>query len=167
MRPGILSFPSRVLGLFVGLSLSFLGAAYAQVAPLAQPPNTPNPPTGSNVSSPGQSGNLLSLFRGRTPYEFWLICVIAAVSLTVIALLVFGVRRAHGYRVDDVTRPVIIVTVIMGTMVLVTAGYTNEQIAPAFGLFGTIVGYILGRFSQGQPVEPPPAPGAPAPPAKN
>jgi hypothetical protein len=38
-----------------------------------------------------------------------------------------------------------ILFVIMATMVLITAGYNNEQIAPAFGLFGTIVGYILGR----------------------
>jgi hypothetical protein len=29
----------------------------------------------------------------------------------------------------------------------VKAGYSNEQIAPAFGLFGTIIGYILGRLS--------------------
>jgi hypothetical protein len=33
---------------------------------------------------------------------------------------------------------------------LITVGYNNEQIAPAFGLFGTIVGYMLGRFAQPQ-----------------
>ena len=39
----------------------------------------------------------------------------------------------------------------------ITAGYTNEQVAPAFGLFGTIIGYMLGRMNQppGQPTETP------------
>ena len=43
---------------------------------------------------------------------------------------------------------------------LITCGYNNEQIAPAFGLFGTIVGYMLGRFAQPQPSSeaPPQAP---------
>jgi hypothetical protein len=44
-----------------------------------------------------------------------------------------------------------VVTVIIGTLLLVTVGYNNEQIAPAFGLFGTIVGYLLGRLTQTQP----------------
>jgi hypothetical protein len=57
----------------------------------------------------------------------------------------------------------IVITVITGSLVLITAGYSNEQIAPAFGLFGTVIGYMLGRMSQ-----PGPAPGAPAetPPAE-
>jgi hypothetical protein len=38
--------------------------------------------------------------------------------------------------------------VITGTLILITVGYSNEQVAPAFGLFGTIVGYMLGRLSQ-------------------
>ncbi len=29
-----------------------------------------------------------------------------------------------------------------------TAGYTSEQIAPMFGLLGTIVGYLLGKGTQ-------------------
>jgi hypothetical protein len=30
-------------------------------------------------------------------------------------------------------------------MVLICAGYSNDQIAPAMGLFGTLAGYLLGR----------------------
>jgi len=29
---------------------------------------------------------------------------------------------------------------------LITAGYSNDQIAPAVGLLGTIAGYLLGRI---------------------
>jgi hypothetical protein len=60
-------------------------------------------------------------------------------------------RRSHNARPEDIARPIIIVTVITGTLMLITCGYNNEQIAPAFGLFGTIVGYMLGRFAQPQP----------------
>lgn len=35
--------------------------------------------------------------------------------------------------------------IITGTLVLISAGYSAEQIAPAMGLFGTIAGYLLGR----------------------
>jgi hypothetical protein len=59
----------------------------------------------------------------------------------------------------------IVITVITGSLVLITAGYSNEQIAPAFGLFGTVIGYMLGRMSQaaaGAPPESTPA----GPPAK-
>ncbi len=37
--------------------------------------------------------------------------------------------------------------VVTATMFLVTAGYSDRQIAPAMGLLGTIVGYILGTRS--------------------
>ena len=57
-------------------------------------------------------------------------------------------RRLTNPRPEDISRPIIVITVITGTLMLVTVGYSNEQIAPAFGLFGTIVGYMLGRFSQ-------------------
>jgi len=56
------------------------------------------------------------------------------------------------------------VSVITGSLLLITAGYTNEQVAPAFGLFGTIIGYMLGRMHQGQagqPAETPPGHAAP------
>ena len=53
-------------------------------------------------------------------------------------------RQIHKEDLEHATRAMTILFVIMATMVLITAGY-NEQIAPAFGLFGTIVGYILGR----------------------
>ncbi len=38
-----------------------------------------------------------------------------------------------------------VILVITATLFLITAGYTERQIAPAMGLLGTIVGYILGR----------------------
>jgi glycerol uptake facilitator-like aquaporin len=112
--------------------IALASASNAQQRPPPQP--LPNPSIGGN------------LFSVRTQYEFWLTCLIAFVGLTVIATIIWSVSRNAHARPEDTTRPVIVVTVIMGTLILVTAGYSNEQIAPAFGLFGTIIGYILGRL---------------------
>ena len=38
-------------------------------------------------------------------------------------------------------------TIIIGGLYLVTIGLSSEQIAPAFSLYGAIVGYLLGRES--------------------
>jgi hypothetical protein len=48
---------------------------------------------------------------------------------------------------EDVLRTFSVTLVITGTLFLISAGYDNNQIAPAVGLFGTLVGYVLGRRS--------------------
>ena len=117
-------------------------AAFAQQTPKGQPKVPTNPSSGENI---------LSFFSLRTPYEFWLTVTIGIIGIVVIILIIYAVRRTERPRPEDITRPVIVVTVIMGTLILITAGYSNEQVAPAFGLFGTIIGYILGRLSQAAP----------------
>jgi hypothetical protein len=114
------------------------GAA-AQQSPPPPPPVLPNPGMGANAG-------LAEFFSSRTPYEFWLTCMIIAFGLTVVLLLLWHLRTIVDRHAEDVGRAVVIVTVIVGTLILVTAGYSNDQIAPAFGLFGTIIGYILGRM---------------------
>jgi hypothetical protein len=103
------------------------------------------------LQNPNSGGNLTSFFTAKTPYEFWLSCLIMLLGLAIIGALIFAVRRVDNARPEDFARPIIVVTVIIGTLLLVTVGYNNEQIAPAFGLFGTIVGYLLGRLAQPQP----------------
>ena len=132
-----------VLRVFIALLISFATAlpTFAQQQPTVPPPVNPNPSTGQNI---------LTFFSGRTPYEFWLTCVIGLIGIVIIAFLILSVRKTQNPRPEDFSRPIVVVTVVIGTLILITAGYSNEQIAPAFGLFGTIIGYILGRFGPGQ-----------------
>ena len=44
-----------------------------------------------------------------------------------------------------VLRIYVITIIVFGTLAIVAAGYSSEQVAPVMGLFGTIAGYILGR----------------------
>lgn len=51
---------------------------------------------------------------------------------------------------QDSIKFIIITLIITGTLFLITAGYSNNQIAPAMGLLGTIAGYLLGKQNQNQ-----------------
>ena len=93
----------------------------------------------------------------------WLTCLLIAFGLAVLALYIYAIRNVPNRRPEDISRALIVITVITGSLVLITAGYSNEQIAPAFGLFGTVIGYMLGRMSSvpgvaggTSPVAPPP-----------
>jgi hypothetical protein len=46
---------------------------------------------------------------------------------------------------QEATRVFTVTVIITAGLFLMTAGYTSEQIAPMYGLLGTIVGYLLGK----------------------
>jgi glycerol uptake facilitator-like aquaporin len=126
--------------------------ASAEAALAQELPARPAPPA-NPLPTPGSGGNLIDFIFKKSPYEFWLTCLIIAFGLTVLALYIYAIRNIQNRRPEDVSRALIVITVITGSLVLITAGYSNEQIAPAFGLFGTVIGYMLGRMStvSGQP----------------
>jgi len=145
---------SHALMAAIALSLAAVPQVATAVEALPAPPELKNPNVGANLTG---------FFTSKTPYEFWLTCLICVFGLAVIYALLFGLRRSANARPEEIARPIIVVTVITGTLMLITVGYNNEQIAPAFGLFGTIVGYMLGRFSQPQQAsDTPPDPKQPA-----
>ncbi len=147
-----------------------LGAVVFAQTTLAQEPPPPtnlpaNPLPAPQAPTRISSGGLANLIFHKSPYEVWLTLLIIAFGLIVLGLYLYAIRNIPHRRPDDIARAVIVVSVITGSLLLITAGYTNEQVAPAFGLFGTIIGYMLGRMSQptpaGQPSEPPPERAAP------
>jgi hypothetical protein len=129
-------------GLLVLVSaMSLAGPALAQ-----QMPASPDPPA-NPLPKVGSGGNLIDFIFKKSPYEFWLTLLIIAFGLTVLGLYIYAIRDIENRRPEDVSRALIVITVITGSLVLITAGYSNDQIAPAFGLFGTVIGYMLGRMS--------------------
>jgi len=129
-----------------GLNVSLLlVAGYASVVPVQaqQPPA----PLANPMPNPSSGGNLAEFIFKKSPYEFWLTCLIIAFGLMVLGIYIYAIRNISNRRPEDVSRALIVITVITGSLVLITAGYSNEQIAPAFGLFGTVIGYMLGRMS--------------------
>ncbi|MGB5819279.1 MAG: hypothetical protein WBG90_07315 [Saonia sp.] len=79
--------------------------------------------------------------------EFILSISVLAFGLVVILLEIFLIKNRK-INAEDTIKFIIITLIITATLFLITAGYSNDQIAPAVGLLGTIAGYLLGRINK-------------------
>jgi hypothetical protein len=74
--------------------------------------------------------------------------VVLLFGASIIAVSAFlALRRLSN---DSILKVVVIPMVAMSAVFLVVAGYSDQQMAPAMGLLGTIVGYVLGSPRQPQ-----------------
>jgi len=79
-------------------------------------------------------------------------------GLIVMALMTYLIMK--GKRPMAVLRSFCVPLIIVASLVLVIAGYGEQQIAPVMGLMGTIAGYLLGK-SDNDPPTPVPQPAPP------
>jgi uncharacterized membrane protein YidH (DUF202 family) len=63
----------------------------------------------------------------------------------IIILIEFSLLKAIAKRTEEVVRAFTVTLIIIGTLILISSGFSSQQISPALGLFGTIAGYLLGR----------------------
>jgi hypothetical protein len=106
--------------------------------------DTPEP-TDKNSSGPQEVG-LLSKF------EFWLSIVIALFGAFVLVLEYRLLSRTRA-TATEILRIYGVTLILVGSLFLITAGFSSNQISPVSGLFGTVAGYLLGKTSnrEGQP----------------
>lgn len=108
--------------------------------------DTGNIKSGEEISSPPTSKQV-PVREGPDPmssFEFSLSVMVLGFTLIMMIGQVWLIRSK--LLNPDMSYRAILVTIIIGsTLFLITAGYSNDQIAPAMGLFGTIAGYLLGR----------------------
>jgi uncharacterized membrane protein YidH (DUF202 family) len=114
----------------------------------APPDSTNNPPATEQNDTVFQevpeSTERVALPLSRL--EFQLSLVILAFGVLLILLEIYLVR-SKSISSEDTIKFIIITIIIVSTLFLITAGYSNDQIAPAVGLLGTIAGYLLGRIN--------------------
>ena len=72
-------------------------------------------------------------------------------------------RRPPRQSANEILQLLSINLIVTGTLFLISAGFSAEQIAPGLGLFGTIAGYVLGRRMGEAANAKTPAPAADAP----
>ncbi|WP_138481508.1 hypothetical protein [Dyadobacter bucti] len=98
------------------------------------------PVTMNSQAEPMKSkqGNLIS------DRNLLLTMVILSFGLIIIGICALLVRMD---KLDEPSflKAVTISIACTSSLILVVAGYSTEQIAPAFGLLGTLVGYLLGQ----------------------
>jgi len=91
-----------------------------------------------------------------TDLEFWLSLEVLVFGGAVV-FLEFLLLRGRSITAEEALRVYAITIIIIGALFTVTAGFDNISVAPAFGLLGTVAGYILGR--RVAPPESPPTQG--------
>jgi len=82
---------------------------------------------------------------GHSATEIYLSLGVLLFGIVILVLEVFVLlRQKQGWGVNS-TRIVGLTLVVIAGVFLITAGYSESQIAPMIGLLGTIVGYLLGK----------------------
>ena len=116
----------------------------ATASPVTLPPIQSTPVSGQVQNVPPTGGNAPVAGRFTTDYEFWL-----SISILLFGLVVIGFQfilgRSKNFAAEDTLRVFAVTLILIGTLVLIAAGFSTNQISPAFGLFGTIAGYLLGK----------------------
>jgi hypothetical protein len=82
---------------------------------------------------------------GRASAEIYLSVGVLLFGVLLIGLQVLVMlKMAKGWETHS-TRMVGLTLVIVAGLFFITAGYSQDQIAPMVGLLGTIAGYLLGK----------------------
>lgn len=120
----------------------------------------------SALAQAGAESNITGDFNPIDTYSFQLSVLFIAFGLIVIALQLLAVRHVRRITADDIARNCAITLIVVSSVALLVSGYSSAQVAPAFGLFGTIVGYLLGRANSPRRDQDSPQPPTPDPDAK-
>ncbi len=112
-------------------------------APTFLVPLASNAEAATNASE--GAGNIATPVSLLSDQEFFLTLLLLLFGLVIIAIEFVILRKRQNDKVEDVSKLFVVTLIIIGTLVLIGAGLSNDQIAPAVGLFGTIAGYLLGR----------------------
>jgi hypothetical protein len=90
------------------------------------------------------------VIKPRSTTEIYLSLGVLVFGLILIILtVILALRKNIGWDQES-TRVFTISLVITAGLFLITAGYSDQQTAPMFGLLGTIVGYLLGKSPPGE-----------------
>jgi len=110
---------------------------------------------GTDTPEPSEAGE--STGRKWTEIE-----IVLSVSLLVFALLIFMLQTVIIMKLNVDWTPISILRfngltlIITGGLLLVIAGYSNEQMSPVIGLLGAIAGYLLGSAERPEKTTEPP-----------
>jgi hypothetical protein len=94
-----------------------------------------------------QTSNEQSSTEERSPVDWNLTLIILATGLILSILIAIPVYKSKNPPWEDNSiRLLGIVWVIIGGLVLLPVGYSEQQIAPLWAMLGTIAGYLLAKF---------------------
>jgi hypothetical protein len=113
-------------------AISFSNTKHTNFATEIQ--DKPKNDVSSNITKEMVAWEMIRLSWGVLVFGLVLILFIGAIAY----------KNNNGWD-RELTRIFTVSLVIVAGLFLITAGYTDQQIAPMFGLLGTIAGYLLGK----------------------
>lgn len=96
-----------------------------------------NPPP-----EPEESGSAIVKPLSRLEFTLSLIVLAFGLAVIILEIILIRIKKIH---TDETIKFITVTLIITSTLFLITAGYSNDQIAQAVGLLGTIAGYLLGK----------------------
>jgi RsiW-degrading membrane proteinase PrsW (M82 family) len=103
---------------------------------------------GEDNPSPQPGSSATTRVTAISSIELWLAGAIMIFGMIVLSMQFILMRRSEHTSVEDILRLFTVTIIIIGTLALIAVGYSSQQIAPALGLFGTILGYLLGKTDE-------------------
>lgn len=88
--------------------------------------------------------------KPRSYTEIYLCLGVLAFGLVLVLFTGYVASKKSSGWDQDATKIFAVSVIITAGLFLITAGYSDQQIAPMFGLLGTIVGYLLGKSPSGE-----------------
>lgn len=89
----------------------------------------------------------MTRLASETYFIIYLSLGVLLFGLILVSLLILIVFKKNVGWTQDISRAFTLSVIVTSGLFLITAGYTSQQIAPMFGLLGTIAGYLLGKSS--------------------
>lgn len=144
-RKTLIFYPMKTfILLFAGLLLT--AGLYAQEFDTSEfkTPQKEQTATSENTTSTANTEAQVRQLLPLSSWEFYLSLIVLGFGTLVLAFEVVLIWKRK-IKEDNTVKFIIVTLIITATLFLITAGYDNNQIAPAMGLLGTIAGYLLGK----------------------
>lgn len=109
-----------------------------------------NPPPPENDQPVDVSGSRLIGTSAEHSFPFLLSLMVLIFGVVVVSLQVY-LAAIKVIRSEHIFKCIILTLIIIGSLVLITAGYSNSQINGITGLLGSIAGYLLANMKTGTP----------------
>lgn len=140
------------LGIVAAQSQQSPGESSKMSSPPALPADTNQPPAATDTPQANKTGERRTTYTTtKTPYEFYLAALTIVLGVSAMLVVAFLFRNHIHDKTDEFVKLFAFVVVVFSAIFLIIAGYTDSQVAPAYSLLGTIIGYIFGRESSTKP----------------
>lgn len=90
------------------------------------------------------------LLLPRSWPEIFLSLGVLVFGLILVSTIIFIAMRNNSGWNREITKLFVSIITITAGLFLITAGYSDQQIAPMFALLGTMLGYIFGKSSSSE-----------------